>query len=194
MKSAALVSQSTSAAASRHERRSLHIGESVDYLIIGAGPAGLQLGYFLQRAGRNYLVAETGTSPGTFFATFPRHRQMISINKPHTGHDDPELTLRWDWNSLLCDDPKLRFTRYTGLYYPQADDYRRYLADFAATHRLKIRYGTRIVEVAREAEGNGGSRGDFIVTADSGQRYRAKRVIVATGFTKPYIPQIPGIG
>jgi hypothetical protein len=26
---------------------------------------------------------------------------MISINKPHTGHDDPELTLRWDWNSLL---------------------------------------------------------------------------------------------
>ena len=43
---------------------------------------------------------------------------MISINKPHTGHDDPELTLRWDWNSLLSDDPELRFTRYTGRYFP----------------------------------------------------------------------------
>jgi hypothetical protein len=81
--------------------------------------------------GRGYLIAEAGSSPGTFFATFPRHRQMISINKPHTGHDDPELTLRWDWNSLLSDDPNLRFTRYTGLYYPQADDYSRYLDDFA---------------------------------------------------------------
>ena len=85
----------------------------MDYLVIGAGPAGLQLGYFLAQAGRDYLILEAGPTPGTFFRTFPRHRRLISINKPHTGWDDSELNLRMDWNSLLTDDPRLRFTRYT---------------------------------------------------------------------------------
>ena len=96
----------------------------MDYLVIGAGPAGLQLGYFLERAGRDYLVVEAGPAPGTFFNRFPRHRRLISINKPHTGWDDPELNLRMDWNSLLSDDPRLRFTRYTGRYLPDADGLR----------------------------------------------------------------------
>ncbi|HZC27977.1 MAG TPA: NAD(P)-binding domain-containing protein, partial [Actinopolymorphaceae bacterium] len=158
-------------------------GRVVDYFVIGAGPAGLQLGYFLHRAGRDYVVAESGEAPGTFFTRFPRHRQMISINKPHTGIDDPELTLRWDWNSLLSDDPALRFTRYTGRYFPHADDYLRYLADFATTHGLHISYRTRIVDVAREPttdEGQQPSRGLFVLTDESGRHWRARRVIVAT--------------
>lgn len=85
----------------------------MDYLVIGAGPAGLQVGYFLERAGRDYLILEAGDAPGAFFRTFPRHRRLISINKPHTGSDDPQINLRMDWNSLLSDNPSLRFTRYT---------------------------------------------------------------------------------
>jgi cation diffusion facilitator CzcD-associated flavoprotein CzcO len=38
--------------------------QTVDYLVIGAGPAGLQLGYFLDRAGRDYLILEAGGVPG----------------------------------------------------------------------------------------------------------------------------------
>src|SRR4029453_120252 len=64
----------------------------MNYVVIGAGPAGLQLGYFLQRAGREYLIVEAGSTPGTFYRTFPRHRRMISINKPHTGGHDPRRT------------------------------------------------------------------------------------------------------
>jgi isopentenyl diphosphate isomerase/L-lactate dehydrogenase-like FMN-dependent dehydrogenase/thioredoxin reductase len=164
----------------------------VDYLVIGAGPAGLQLGYFLQKAGRDYLILEAGEGPGSFFRTFPRHRRMISINKPHTGFDDAELNLRWDWNSLLSDDPALRFTRYTGRYFPDADDYVRYLNDFAKTHELEIRYDARVVEVSRPRV-DGDDTGDFVVTEASGRRYGARRVIVATGFTEQYIPAIPGI-
>ena len=125
----------------------------MDYLVIGAGPAGLQLGYFLERAGRDYLILEAGSAPGTFFRTFPRHRRLISINKPHTGWDDPELKLRMDWNTLLSDDPDLRFPRYTGRYFPDADDMVRYLADFAGWFGLRVRYGTRVVRVSRDGEG-----------------------------------------
>lgn len=35
-----------------------------DYCIVGAGPAGLQLGFFLKRAGRDYIVFERSTIPG----------------------------------------------------------------------------------------------------------------------------------
>lgn len=35
----------------------------MDYLVIGAGPAGLQIGYFLARAGRDYQILEAGLDP-----------------------------------------------------------------------------------------------------------------------------------
>jgi thioredoxin reductase len=158
----------------------------MDYLVIGAGPAGLQLGYFLERAGRDYLILESGQTPGTFFRTFPRHRSLISINKPHTGESDPERKLRMDWNSLLSDDPDLLFTRYTPRYFPPADELVRYLGDFAAAWRLRIRYRTSAVRVSRED-------GGFVVTDAAGGTHRAHRLIVATGPSQPYIPPIPGI-
>jgi thioredoxin reductase len=163
----------------------------VDYAVIGAGPAGLQLAYFLDKAGVDYVVLEAGPSAGTFFRTFPRHRQMISINKPHTGWGDPEKDLRVDWNSLLSDDPELRFTRYTELYFPDADDYLRYLADFA--RGLNIRYDCRV----RRLDRGGSARSDppegFRLRCESGETVEARRVIVATGFGAPRIPSIPGI-
>jgi thioredoxin reductase len=161
----------------------------VDYLVVGAGPAGLQLGWFLQRAGRDYSILESGSTPGTFFRTFPRHRRMISINKPHTGWDDPERNLRMDWNSLLSDDPGLRFTRYTDRYFPVADDYVRYLVDFAAGCELNVEYDTRVTRIARSRDRGG----DFTVTDQHGRTLRAERVIVATGLGRPFVPPIPGI-
>jgi thioredoxin reductase len=156
----------------------------MDYVVIGAGPAGLQLGYFLQRAGREYLIVEAGPTPGTFYRTFPRHRRMISINKPHTGWHDAEKDLRVDWNSLLSDDPALRFTHYTSAYFPHADDYVRYLTDFG--RGLNIRYGCRVSQVSRRA-------GGFAVTCADGGTIQARTVIVATGFGAMNVPPIPGI-
>ena len=158
----------------------------MDYLVIGAGPAGLQLGYFLGRAGRDYLILEAGATPGTFFRTFPRHRRLISINKPHTGWDDPELNLRMDWNSLLSDDPRLLFTRYSERYFPDPADLVRYLADFAAAGGLRVRYDTGVERVARAG-------GIFRVTDGRGQVHQARRLIVATGVSRPFVPPIPGI-
>ncbi|GAA2632626.1 NAD(P)-binding domain-containing protein [Paractinoplanes durhamensis] len=153
-----------------------------DYLIIGAGPAGLQLASLLERDGHDYLVLEAGPAAGTFFRTYPRHRQLISINKVWTGSADPEFNLRSDWNSLLLDDPALLFKHYSDRYFPSADDLVRYLGDVAAG--LAVRYDARVTRVVKDDD-------EFVVTA--GDSYRAKRVIMATGVSRMHIPDIPGI-
>ncbi|WP_067539899.1 NAD(P)-binding domain-containing protein [Nocardia crassostreae] len=165
--------------------RNASFDEPLDYLVIGAGPGGLQLGQLLHAAGHTYEILESAGRPGSFFETFPRHRRLISINKPHTGSVDPELNLRMDWNSLLSPEPELLFTRYSARYFPDADDLVRYLADFADTLGLFIRYRTRVARIGRAADG-------FTVTDRNDRTHRAKRLVLATGLS-PNTPAIPGI-
>ena len=40
--------------------------ERHDYCVIGAGPGGLQLGYYLQQAGRDYMLFERNSVPGKY--------------------------------------------------------------------------------------------------------------------------------
>ncbi|MFI5913142.1 NAD(P)-binding domain-containing protein [Dactylosporangium sp. NPDC051541] len=157
---------------------------TLDYLIIGAGPAGLQLAALLERDGRDYLVLEAGAAPGTFFGTYPRHRTLISINKIWTGSEDAEFNLRSDWNSLLSDDPELLFKHYSRRYFPPAPDLVRYLADFADRLKLRIAFDTRVTRVDRAGA-------TFTVDA-GGETFTARRVIVATGVSQLYVPPIPG--
>lgn len=159
---------------------------TTEYLVIGAGPAGLQMAHFLDRAGHEYLLLDEGAAPGGFFTTYPRHRQMISNNKRHTGSRDPEFNLRMDWNSLLSDDASLRFTQYSDSYFPHADDFVRYLSDFATKLQLRVKSNCRVTRVSRDEHG-------FSVTDALGDTYRARRVIVATGVSVPNIPDLPGI-
>ena len=154
-----------------------------DYLIVGGGPAGLQMGYFLEQSGRDYLILERG-SPGEFFRHLPRHRRLISINKVETGYDDPEINLRWDWNSLLSDN-ELLFKDYSDLYFPDADDLVRYLEDFAETFDLRMRCDEEVTRVSRDEDG-------FRVETGRGV-YRCRRLIMATGVSEPHRPDIPGI-
>lgn len=159
---------------------------TLDYLIIGAGPAGLQLAALLEAAGkRDYLVLERGDAPGTFFTRYPRHRTLISLNKVHTGSDDPEFNLRMDWNSLLSDDPSLLFKNYSVRYFPPADAFVDYLADFAAKTGVRVRYGTDVTRVSKEGD-------EFVVRA-ADQSRRARRLVVATGVSRTYRPDIPGL-
>lgn len=107
----------------------------LDYLVIGAGPSGLQLAYFLDRKGRDYLVLEARECAGSFFDVFPRHGRLISINKVYTGYTDRESQLRYDWNSLLSDDDSLTFTNYSEEYFASARTYAQYLRDYASATR-----------------------------------------------------------
>lgn len=157
-----------------------------DYLIIGAGPAGLQLGYDLQLAKRDYLIVEAGENAGTFYDTFPRHNKLLSINKIHTGYSERETQLRYDWNSLLCDNTAFSLKNYSKRYFPLADEMKKYLIAFADHFNLNICYQTRICTISK--------RDVFTLLDQQGNVYTCKRLIVATGVgIKPYIPAIPGI-
>ncbi|MCA9175449.1 MAG: NAD(P)-binding domain-containing protein [Planctomycetales bacterium] len=162
----------------------------VDYLIIGGGPAGLQLAYLLQRDGRDCLTLESADRVGTFFELYPRHRKLLSINKRYTGYDDAEGKLRYDWNSLLCDDEQMSFTKYSEEYFADARDYARYLRDYAARFNLKIQFNTRVCRI--EPLGGNGENGYRVLT-ECGQSLECRCLVVATGVWKPFLPDIPGI-
>jgi thioredoxin reductase len=148
----------------------------MDYLVIGAGPAGLRFGQLLHQAGRDYLILEAAATPGASSRDLS-HRQWY---RPWPSEADGPLA---------------------------PAEYVRYLTDFAEANELKIKYHARVVRVARGSRGSRGSRGRgergtgaggdrdgrFVVTDQSGRVYRAKRVIVATGLDRPYLPSIPGI-
>ncbi|HEU5161048.1 MAG TPA: NAD(P)-binding domain-containing protein [Streptosporangiaceae bacterium] len=155
------------------------------YVIVGAGPGGLQLSYFLQRAGADYLTLEREATPGCFFRSYPRHRRLISLNKVHTRSDDPEIRLRWDWNSLLSDSAEPLFPRYTDDYFPSADVMLEYLADFQRQHALNVRFTSGVDHIEKVAGEFHVRAGDLLV--------RAECLIMATGWGGPFVPPIDGI-
>jgi flavin-dependent dehydrogenase len=150
-------------------------------IIIGAGPAGVQLGYFFQKAGLDYVILERNEFAGSFFDRYPLSGQLISINKRFTGVDDADFNLRHDWNSLLSDDgPK--FTEYSKEYYPDSKDLVRYINDFAAKYKLNIKYKTNVDRISKIGE-----NGYAIAVTDSTGKwlYRCNALIVATGLGLP---------
>lgn len=159
---------------------------ALDYLIVGAGPAGVQLGYYFERQGRDYAILEAGHGPGTFFETYPRHRRLISINKRHTGYDDREVNLRWDWNSLISDDEGHRpFGEFSKEFFPSAEALLKYLDEFVRHHAIRIEFDTRVVRIEKHD--------CFVISDERGRTWRAKRLIMATGMSRTYVPDIPGV-
>ena len=158
-----------------------------EYIVIGAGPAALQLGFHFERKNRDYLILERAEKAGKFFDDYPRHRKLLSINKVHTGTDDRILNLRYDWNSLLCDDETLLFKNYSKRYFPDAGDLVTYFGDFAQRYDLKIQYQTEIVTICKDAEGL------FVLTDRNGSRFQCRYLVMASGISKTFVPEIPGI-
>jgi len=144
----------------------------------------LQLAYFLGRAGIEYILVERAPSAGSFFERFPIHRTLLSINKVNTGFTDATKNLRWDWNSLLSDDPALRFSEHDGSFFPAADSLVRHLREFCSRAGINPLFNCNVSDIAKV-------RDQFQLTTQQGM-LRCDFLVMATGTSLPYIPAIDG--
>jgi putative flavoprotein involved in K+ transport len=145
------------------------VTDSIDALVIGAGPAGLAAGAELRRAGIAVRLMDAADAVGSSWA---KHYDRLHL---HTAR-------------ALSSLPGLPIPRRHGRWVSR-DDFLRYLGDYAAFHQLDVRLGTEAISVDRagnrwttrwtSASGGG--------TTDSGI------VVVATGYNRsPRIPEWPG--
>jgi len=135
--------------------------EYVDTVVIGAGQAGLSVGYHLSRSGVPFVILDAGERIGDQW----RHR----------------------WDSLRLFTPA-RFAGLDGMafpapphYFPTKDEMGDFLERYAHTFRLPVLSGTRVDRVSRHGDG-------FLVIAGA-HRFEAKNVIVAmANFQRPRVP------
>lgn len=136
--------------------------EQVETIIIGAGQAGLSVGYHLARRGRQFLILEANERVGDSW--------------------------RMRWDSLRLFTPA-RYDSLDGMpfpsapgYFPTKDEMADYLASYTSRFALPVRTGQTVTSLTRE-----GNR--YLVVTDSGQ-YEAKHVVVAMAtFQRPRFPE-----
>ncbi|CAG0880993.1 unnamed protein product [Darwinula stevensoni] len=164
-----------------------------DYCIVGAGPAGLQLGYFLKQAGRDYIIYDKADRPGSFFVRYPRHRMLISINKRFTGRKNRIFNERHDWNSLLSHDDSLRFPLYSDEFFPQADVLVKYLEDYQKKLGINVQFNTEVKNIVRlppDVQTRNGTT--FFMQDQHGNPLGCRVLIMATGWSQPKLVHFPG--
>lgn len=134
-------------------------------IVIGAGQAGLSVGYHLAKRGLSFIILDAGERIGDAW----RHR----------------------WDSLRLFTP----AAYDGLhgmpfpapphYFPTKDEMADYLEAYAKKFDLPVRLGMRVDSLTRE-------NGRFVVTAGR-HRFEADNVVVAMAtFQQPKIPDFAG--
>ena len=163
-------------------------------VVVGSGPGGIQLSYSLRRLGIEHAVLSADSSPGGMFRRWPFFQRLLSWTKPHTPVERTSRRFeRYDWNSLLAEEPDLRGIQ-AGLMdgsssFPSRPEMEANLASFAERAGVAVRWGcrwesTRIVETAE------GRR--FVLTTSDGE-YRCRVAVFAVGVAEPWSPSTPGI-
>ena len=134
-----------------------------DVVVVGAGQAGLAIGYFLARQGRRFTILEAGDAVGTAW--------------------------RERWESLVLFTPR-RYDALPGLAfpgdpdgYPTRDEVVSYLEQYAERFELPIELNSPVGSVTK-------SNGAFAVELPD-RRIEADQVVIATGpFHAPNTPAV----
>ena len=135
--------------------------ERVDVLVVGAGQAGLSVGYYLRKLGLEFVIADGNARVGDSW--------------------------RQRWDSLRLFTPN-RFNGLDGMPfpgprydYPTKDQMADYLESYAAHFQLPVLHGVRVQRLWRE-----GAR--YVVDAGS-RRFEADHVVVAmASYQGPKVP------
>lgn len=145
-------------------------------IIIGAGPAGLQLGYFFQKNNDEYLIIEKDDCCGSFFKKYPHSKKLISINKVNTGSTHRDFNFRHDWNSLLNDEDFL-FREYSKDFYPCSLDLYHYINDFQKKFNINVSFNNHVRDINKNSD-------QYEIVLTNNKVYTCKNLIIASGFSK----------
>jgi putative flavoprotein involved in K+ transport len=137
--------------------------EEFETIVIGGGQAGLSVGYYLKQQGQSFVILDANERIGGSWRTRT-------------------------WDSLRLFTP----ARYDGLpgwpfpasgwSFPTARETANYLEAYAARFELPVRLATAVDRVTKA--------GDRYLVQSGERRFRAHRVVVATGhYGKPTIPE-----
>jgi thioredoxin reductase len=163
-------------------------------VVVGSGPGAIQVAYALARLGIDRAVISADPAPGGMFRRWPFFQRLLSWTKPYAPVEhDSRAYERYDWNSLLADEPAHRSLMPNLMdgssYFPSRPEMERNLAGFVEVTGTRIRYDCRWTATRRE-EGPDGER--FVLETEDGE-YRARVAIFAVGVAEPYSPPTPGI-
>jgi thioredoxin reductase len=162
-------------------------------VVVGSGPGALQLTYSLTRLGVPHAVLSADDAPGGMFRQWPFFQRLLSWTKPYAPAPRGTRTYeRYDWNSLIADEPDHRAIQATLMdgssYFPSRPEMERNLAAFAKRTGVEIRYGCRWTGTRRED----GPDGTTFVLETSDGEYRTPLVVLAVGVAEPYTPPFAG--
>jgi thioredoxin reductase len=160
-------------------------------VVVGSGPGGLQISYYLSRLGIDHAVISADPAPGGMFRQFPFFQRLLSWTKPHArlAHDSREYE-RYDWNSLLADEPEYRAVMPDLMdgssEFPSRPEMESGMREFIKRTGLAVRYDTKWQSTSRD--------GDRFVLHTSDGDYRSRVAIFAVGAAEPMLPaDTPGI-
>jgi thioredoxin reductase len=163
-------------------------------IVIGSGPGGLQVSYGLRRHGVPHAVLSADPSAGGMFRRWPFFQRLLSWTKPYAPEARSAREYqRFDWNSLVADEPELRSLQAEFMdgssYFPSRPEMEANLAAFADRAGIEVRYGCRWEGTARED----GPDGTTYLLRTSDGEYRARVLVLAVGVAEPWSPSPPGI-
>ena len=164
-------------------------------VVVGSGPGGIQLSYCLSRVGVEHAVLSADAGPGGMFRRWPFFQRLLSWTKPFAAAERRSRAYeRYDWNSLLADEPEHRSIMPDLMdgtnEFPSRPEMEQNLAAFAERTGVRVRYSTRWTGT-REEPGEGEDGVHFVLETTDGE-YRAPVVVFAVGVAEPLTP--PGTG
>jgi putative flavoprotein involved in K+ transport len=132
-----------------------------EVIVIGGGQAGLAIGHFLARDGRDFTILEAADRPA---AAWHERWDSLKLFTPVQYDSLPGLAFPGDPDS-----------------YPGRDDVVAYLTDYARTFELPVELNSLVQAVRRDD-------GGYVVELDD-RTYAAEQVVIATGpFQLPRVP------
>jgi thioredoxin reductase len=163
-------------------------------VVVGSGPGAIQISYALRRLGVDVATISADPAPGGMFRRWPFFQRLLSWTKPYAPVDRGTAAYeRYDWNSLLADDPADQAIMPDLMdgtsYFPSRPEMERNLVTFTERTATPIRHDCRWTATRRE-EGADGTT--FILETVDGE-YRARHLVFAVGVAEPYSPASPGI-